>query len=251
MPFTYSHDKMGRADGHGQRGGAVVYLWARGLTMSPTDWRCLFGVGSRDDAYPHHQFFIGCVSSHFVSNRANPSSRLCLFENFILLIEACLGGGYSASDLVLIRDCYEISSGIDLSTPEPHETPRDHRPGYICLNEFIFEAGFRIPFEFGVADLLQGFRAVSWFCEWKECRAYRYFWRALLVRKSLQGYVTFARKGNAELIDNLPDSVPRWKSRFFYARLLTEMDSLGVPDRWEERLAEPVFVSVVGLEAHQ
>ncbi|KAL5986985.1 hypothetical protein ACLOJK_015320 [Asimina triloba] len=137
----------------------------------------------------------------------------------------------SSEDLALIRDCYEILSNIVLSTSKPHETPRDRRPGYICMNEFMFKTGVQIPFEFGVADLLQGFR--------KGYRADRYFLRALLVRKSIQGYVTFIGKGDAELIDNLPDL------------FVSERDSWGVPDWWEKRLPEPVSASTVGLEAHQ
>ncbi|KAL5975352.1 hypothetical protein ACLOJK_019674 [Asimina triloba] len=77
--------------------------------------------------------------------------------------------------------------------PEPHETLRHHHPGCIYLNEFMFKAEIRIPFKFGIADLLQ----------------------ALFISKLLQGYVTFAGKGNAKLIDNLLDSVPEWKLKFF------------------------------------
>ncbi|KAL5980530.1 hypothetical protein ACLOJK_028438 [Asimina triloba] len=54
-----------------------------------------------------------------------------------------------------------------------------------------------------------------------------------------EGYVTFTGRGNIKLIDNLPESVPKWKSNW------------GVPDRWEEKLPELVFVPVEELEAHQ
>ncbi|KAL5984795.1 hypothetical protein ACLOJK_038631 [Asimina triloba] len=42
--------------------------------------------------------------------------------------------------------------------------------------------------------------------------------------------MTFVRKGSTELIDNLPDSAPEWKFRFFYAQLVMERDSWGVLD---------------------
>ncbi|KAL6001232.1 hypothetical protein ACLOJK_006964 [Asimina triloba] len=52
-------------------------------------------------------------------------------------------------------------------------------------------------------------------------------------------------------LTNLLDSAPEWKSRFFYARLMSERDSWCVPDRWEERFPKPISESMVGLEAHQ
>ncbi|KAL6001099.1 hypothetical protein ACLOJK_006826 [Asimina triloba] len=63
--------------------------------------------------------------------------------------------------------------------------------------------------------------------------------------------MTFARKSNTEIIDNLPDSVPEWKSKFFYVRLVTERDNWGVPDWWEERLPEPISAPAMELEACQ
>ncbi|KAL6008860.1 hypothetical protein ACLOJK_022086 [Asimina triloba] len=55
---------------------------------------------------------------------------------------------------------YQILSNIELLALEPHETLRHHRPKCICLNEFMFKAGIRIPFEFRVAALLQAFCVV-------------------------------------------------------------------------------------------
>ncbi|KAL5996796.1 hypothetical protein ACLOJK_007716 [Asimina triloba] len=69
------------------------------------------------------------------------------------------------------------------------------------------------------------------------CRADQYFWRALLSRKLLQGYVTFAVKGNIKLINNLLD----FKSKFFYARLVMGEDSWGIPDQRVEKLPKLVF----------
>ncbi|KAL6002444.1 hypothetical protein ACLOJK_034376 [Asimina triloba] len=60
----------------------------------------------------------------------------------------------SSDELAQIRDCYEILSGIDLSARKPYETPRDHHPKYIFLNQYMFKAEIQIPFEFGVADIL-------------------------------------------------------------------------------------------------
>ncbi|KAL6001697.1 hypothetical protein ACLOJK_007437 [Asimina triloba] len=88
-------------------------------------------------------------------------------------------GLISFDDLALNKDRYEILGDIDSSAPELYETPWDDRPGYICLNEFIFKVGIRIPFEFGSA-----------------------FGVAL----------TFVGKGSVELINNLPDSMPERKS---------------------------------------
>ncbi|KAL5987361.1 hypothetical protein ACLOJK_038526 [Asimina triloba] len=76
------------------------------------------------------------------------------------------------------------------------ESLRHHCLMWIYLNEFMFKAGVRIPFEFGVDELL-----------------------ALLSRNLLHGYVTFTGKGNTKLVNNLIDLVPEWKSKFFYARL--------------------------------
>ncbi|KAL5992507.1 hypothetical protein ACLOJK_013426 [Asimina triloba] len=64
-----------------------------------------------------------------------------------------------------------------------------------------------------------GYSVVVWFREWKGCRADQYYWRVLLNRKLLQGYVTFVGKGDTKLVNKLSDSMSEWKLKFFYAQL--------------------------------
>ncbi|KAL6001512.1 hypothetical protein ACLOJK_007250 [Asimina triloba] len=64
------------------------------------------------------------------------------------------------------------------------------------------------------------------------------------------GYVIFVEKGNTKLVTNLPDSMLEWKLKFFYARLVMRDNSCSVPDRWVEKLPEPVFTPAKELETH-
>ncbi|KAL6000749.1 hypothetical protein ACLOJK_006475 [Asimina triloba] len=58
-------------------------------------------------------------------------------------------------------------------------------------------------------------------------------------------------KGRCEGNDNPPDPTPGWESRFFFARLLSERDIWGVPERWVEPLPNPIFRSYARLSASQ
>ncbi|KAL5975420.1 hypothetical protein ACLOJK_019742 [Asimina triloba] len=62
----------------------------------------------------------------------------------------------TSEDLDVIRKGYYIPASIILSAPAPHETSQDHRPGHLCLNEYMLGARVRIPFNFGVAKELLG-----------------------------------------------------------------------------------------------
>ncbi|KAL6003758.1 hypothetical protein ACLOJK_004304 [Asimina triloba] len=135
----------------------------------------------------------------------------------------------SFKDLALIRDCYRIPSGIILSVPEPHDSSGSSSKTYLPKRVYVQGLG---------SDSLRV----------RDSGASE---RELLVCKLLQGYVAFAEKDDAKLINNSPDSAPEWKSRFFFARLVLENNSLGVLDRWEERLPEPVSAPMVGLDARQ
>ncbi|KAL5979397.1 hypothetical protein ACLOJK_019295 [Asimina triloba] len=140
-----------------------------------------------------------------------------------------MGGGYG-----VVVTFYKLEVGLRVPghAPEPQETLLDHCPKCLYLNAFMFKARIWIPFEFGVTILLHHIVPM-----------------VLLNHKLLQGYVTFAGKGNTKLIDNLPDSVPEWKSKFFYAWLVTREHNWGIPNWWVEKLPEPIFASAKELEA--
>ncbi|KAL6001281.1 hypothetical protein ACLOJK_007013, partial [Asimina triloba] len=85
--------------------------------------------------------------------------------------------------------------------------------------------------------------------------------------------MTFARKGNTNLVNKFHDSVLEWKSKFFYARLVTWEDSWGIKEvaraclcadggtggpsaigrivGVSKKLPELVFAPTEELEAHQ
>ncbi|KAL5985085.1 hypothetical protein ACLOJK_036321 [Asimina triloba] len=148
-------------------------------------------------------------------------------------------------DLNVIWEDYSVPSSIVLSAPTTHETPRDNRPGLLCLNEHMLGAGVRIPFDFGVAEAFWAFNVpptciiphswkviqmMAWYCERRGCSANRYLWRELLICRSSQDYIEFLAWRDVKGIDNSPDSVPGWESRFFFARLMSEVDIWGVPN---------------------
>ncbi|KAL6000558.1 hypothetical protein ACLOJK_024257 [Asimina triloba] len=119
-------------------------------------------------------------------------------------------------DLDVIREGYDIPASILLSAPAPHETSRDHRPGHLCLNEYMLGAGVQIPFDFREAKALWAFNV------------------------SLARYAVFSTWEDVKAIDNPPDHVPGWESRFFLARLSSERDTWGIPEQWEEPLPNPI-----------
>ncbi|KAL5999173.1 hypothetical protein ACLOJK_040623, partial [Asimina triloba] len=151
-------------------------------------------------------------------------------------------------DLNVIREGYSLPSSIVLSAPAAHETPRDNRLGHLCLNEHMLGTEVRIPFNFGVAEVLWAFNVPpgyivpnSWkYYEHRGCLANRYLWRELLIRRSSQGYVEFLARRDVKGIDNPPDSVPGWESRFFFTRPTSEVDIWGILERWEESLPDPI-----------
>ncbi|KAL6013661.1 hypothetical protein ACLOJK_004159 [Asimina triloba] len=130
-------------------------------------------------------------------------------------------------DLDVIRDNYIIPSSIVLLPPTSHETFRDYCPGHLCLNEYMLRA-----------------RAMTWFCEHGGYQADRYLWRELLILQLLQGYAVFPARDDVKAIDNPPDSTLGWKSRFFFARLLSERDILSVPERWVDPFPDPISQSM-------
>ncbi|KAL5988973.1 hypothetical protein ACLOJK_027075 [Asimina triloba] len=69
--------------------------------------------------------------------------------------------------------------------------------------------------------------------------------------KLLQGYEAFTKRCDAKFIDNSPDLAPEWKSRFFFPRFMSERDSWGVSNRWEEIFPEPVFAPIVRMAVSQ
>ncbi|KAL5980158.1 hypothetical protein ACLOJK_036625 [Asimina triloba] len=158
-------------------------------------------------------------------------------------------------DLNVIREGYSIPSNIILSAPAAHETPRDNRPGHLCLNEHMLGLKVRNPFDFGVAEALWAFnvppacivphswkviQTMAWYCERRGCSAVRYLWSELLMRRSSQVYVEFLARRDIKGIDNPPDSMPGWELRFFFAWMTSEVDIWGVLQRWEEPLLDPI-----------
>ncbi|KAL5988989.1 hypothetical protein ACLOJK_027091 [Asimina triloba] len=55
--------------------------------------------------------------------------------------------------------------------------------------------------------------------------------------------------GDVKTIKNSPDPTLGWKSRFFFARLVSERDVWGVPDQWVQPLLEPISMLTAGLVA--
>ncbi|KAL6000543.1 hypothetical protein ACLOJK_024242 [Asimina triloba] len=138
-------------------------------------------------------------------------------------------------DLDVIREGYSIPSNIVLSVPAAHETPRDNHPRHFCMNEYMLGAGaYIVPHSWKVI------RTMAWYCKRRGCSANQYLWRELLTHRSSQGYIEFLAWRNIKGIDNPPDSMPRWESRFFFARLTSEVDIWGIPERWEEPLPDSI-----------
>ncbi|KAL6002270.1 hypothetical protein ACLOJK_034200 [Asimina triloba] len=119
---------------------------------------------------------------------------------FLLSFEMAEKHLVMSEDLDVIQDNYNIPSSIILSPPTSYETPRDYRPGHLCLNEYMLRAGIQIPFEFGVADALLAFHI------------------------SLVRYAAFSAWDNVKAIDNPPDPTQGWESRSFFAQLSSERD---------------------------
>ncbi|KAL5977729.1 hypothetical protein ACLOJK_039257 [Asimina triloba] len=92
---------------------------------------------------------------------------------------------------------------------------------------------------------------MAWFSECKSCSADWYLWRELLVCRSSQGYAVFLTRGDVAAIDNPPDHVQGWESRFSFARLSSEMDILGIPEQWGEQRHDPIPRSYMRLSASQ
>ncbi|KAL6003223.1 hypothetical protein ACLOJK_023446 [Asimina triloba] len=124
-----------------------------------------------------------------------------------------------------------------LLAPELRETLQDHQAGRICLNEFMFKVGVRVPFKFSVTELLYVFGTAPIHLtpnSWKIIQIVvyntnRYFWRFLLSRKVIQGLVTFTGKHTNMVVNNLPHSMKRGRGVVLI---------LEVPDWWRERLPD-------------
>ncbi|KAL5985224.1 hypothetical protein ACLOJK_036462 [Asimina triloba] len=80
---------------------------------------------------------------------------------FISLCSTTLTAGrrrmISSEDLESIRACYDIPERIELLASERGMTLKDYHLRCICLNEFMCKAGVNVPFELGVAELLNTF----------------------------------------------------------------------------------------------
>ncbi|KAL5973142.1 hypothetical protein ACLOJK_037169 [Asimina triloba] len=171
-------------------------------------------------------------------------------------------GIMTTEDLVSLRLCYHILDLFELLAPSEGETLRSHCKGCVCLNEWMFKAGVRIPLEFGILELLSTFSAtpiqilpnswriiqsVLWFCEWRKCRANRHLWVSLISRKVILVSVSFAGKRNTKIIPNLPDLVSKWKLQFFYARFRAGEESTHA---WGIPMAALEFLQLKSLKWH-
>ncbi|KAL5985202.1 hypothetical protein ACLOJK_036440 [Asimina triloba] len=134
-------------------------------------------------------------------------------------------GDISSEDLGSIRSHYRILDSIELFAPREGETLRDHQDGNIYLNEWMFKAGVRIPFDFGISELPHVFGAAP-------IQVYPNSWKKVIL-----GCVTFVGKRNMKIVSNLLNSggTPCW----------------GVPLRWSEGLLEVVSTAPKELEAGQ
>ncbi|KAL6000693.1 hypothetical protein ACLOJK_006419 [Asimina triloba] len=65
----------------------------------------------------------------------------------------------TAKDLASLRSRYHIPDYFELLAPSARETFRSHYEGCVCLNEWMFKAGVRIPFDFDILELLHAFGA--------------------------------------------------------------------------------------------
>ncbi|KAL5994071.1 hypothetical protein ACLOJK_034942 [Asimina triloba] len=63
----------------------------------------------------------------------------------------------TSEDLASIWSRYLISNFFEFLIPLEGETLRSHREGCVCLNEWMFKVGVRIPLEFGISELLNIF----------------------------------------------------------------------------------------------
>ncbi|KAL6008909.1 hypothetical protein ACLOJK_022135, partial [Asimina triloba] len=215
--------------------------------------RHIVGIHERDASSPLKMF--GMWGNTIVLNKTTRTRALTILVGGTILTsrEAIIGtfnkiqGPPFRLDLNVIREGYSIPSSIVLSAPAAHKTPRDNRPGYLCLNEYILGAGVRIPFAFGVAEALWAFNVPpacilphSWkYCEHRGCSADWYLWRELLTRWLSQGHVEFLVRRDVKGIDNLSDC------------LSSKGDIWGIPERWEEPLPDPILRSRLSLPASQ
>ncbi|KAL6003782.1 hypothetical protein ACLOJK_004328 [Asimina triloba] len=102
----------------------------------------------------------------------------------------------SVVDLNVIREGYVIPSIIVISAPAAHKTPRDNRPGHLCLNEYML--GAEVRNDGGIAETLWAFnvpparvvphswkviQTMAWYYEHRGCSADRYLWRELLTHR--------------------------------------------------------------------
>ncbi|KAL6002574.1 hypothetical protein ACLOJK_034508 [Asimina triloba] len=94
-------------------------------------------------------------------------------------------GMITPEDLASLRLRYHIPDHFELLAPSVGETFRSHREGYVCLNEWMFKTGVRIPLDLCVLELLNA---------------------SLLSRKVMLGDVSLAGKRNMKIVLNLPDS---------------------------------------------
>ncbi|KAL6005064.1 hypothetical protein ACLOJK_005625 [Asimina triloba] len=56
-------------------------------------------------------------------------------------------GMIMSEELVSLRSRYLIPNFFELLAPLEGETLKSHCEGYVCLNEWMFKAGIRIPLE--------------------------------------------------------------------------------------------------------
>ncbi|KAL6006445.1 hypothetical protein ACLOJK_037399 [Asimina triloba] len=127
-----------------------------------------------------------------------------------------------------LRSRYCIPDYVELLVPAEGVTLRNHHEGCIYLNEWMFKAGVQIPFDFDILELLHIFGAAP-------IQVLPNSWSII------QSVLWFCEKRNTKIVLNLPDSVPEWKLRIFYA-LFKEVQgavrSWGVPLQWNNELLE-------------
>ncbi|KAL5984762.1 hypothetical protein ACLOJK_041384 [Asimina triloba] len=87
----------------------------------------------------------------------------------------------SLVDLDSVRARYGVPMEVELLTARHDERYKDQRLGFICVNEFVLKFGVKLPFKFGVVEVLNAYevipiqlmpnlgkiiQAVSRLCEW-------------------------------------------------------------------------------------
>ncbi|KAL5997312.1 hypothetical protein ACLOJK_008242 [Asimina triloba] len=141
-------------------------------------------------------------------------------------------GMITSDDLEYLRSRHHILDSIELSASREGETLQDHYDCSICLNKWMFKAGVRIPFKFGILEPFMFFVRLQFKSSPtlgessnRKCRVDRHLSASLLLKKL--------------------------KLRFFYARFKEVQGvtpSYGVPLQWSDGLSEVRSVVLEELE---